>query len=63
VAFTTDSGVGKSTLARVATDLGWQRVGDDLLPIAGRTRTISFNAASNRCTAISYHPGDMPRAP
>jgi hypothetical protein len=34
VALTADSGVGKSTLARVATELGWQRIGDDLLPIA-----------------------------
>ena len=36
VAFTANSGVGKSTLARVAAERGWQRVGDDLLPIAIR---------------------------
>lgn len=34
VAFVADSGVGKSTLARIAHGLGWQRVSDDLLPVA-----------------------------
>lgn len=28
-----DSGVGKSTLAQIATTLGWERVADDLLPL------------------------------
>ena len=36
IAFTANSGVGKSTLAQAAADLGWERVGDDLLPIAER---------------------------
>jgi hypothetical protein len=36
VAFTANSGVGKSTLARVPAERGWRRVGDDLLPIAIR---------------------------
>lgn len=40
IAFTAQSGVGKSTLARVAADLGWQRIGDDLLPIARRDGRI-----------------------
>lgn len=34
VAFVADSGVGKSTLALIARGLGWQRAGDDLLPVA-----------------------------
>ncbi len=40
VAFTAHSGVGKSTLARVATDLGWERVADDMLPITERAGRI-----------------------
>lgn len=34
VVFVADSGVGKSTLARISAALGWRRVSDDLLPIA-----------------------------
>lgn len=34
VVFVADSGVGKSTLARLSAALGWRRVSDDLLPIA-----------------------------
>lgn len=30
---TAESGVGKSTLAAIATRMGWQRVADDLLPL------------------------------
>ncbi len=36
IAFTANSGVGKSTLAQAAADFGWERVGDDMLPIAER---------------------------
>ncbi len=40
IAFTAESGVGKSTVARDAARLGWQRIGDDLLPIARRDGRI-----------------------
>lgn len=60
--FTADSGVGKSTLARVADVLGWQRVGDDLLPIAdcdGRIVALPHFPQPKLDTSQQY-PADAP---
>jgi hypothetical protein len=64
VAFTADSGVGKSTLARVAADLGWQRVGDDMLPIAVRDGQVVAlpHFPQPKLTDSQQYPTDAPQA-
>lgn len=60
VAFTAQSGVGKSTLARVAADQGWVRVADDLLPIADRDgRLVALpHLPQPKLTALQQYPSD-----
>jgi hypothetical protein len=60
VAFTASSGVGKSTLARVAAERGWQRVADDLLPIANPSGTIVAlpHFAQPKLEAGQQYPAD-----
>lgn len=64
VAFTAQSGVGKSTLARIAKDLGWERVADDLLPIARRDGCIVAlpHLPQPKLTARQQYPADAESA-
>lgn len=64
VAFTADSGVGKSTLARVAAASGWQRVADDLLPVAQKGgRIVALpHLPQPKLDASQQYPPDAPPA-
>lgn len=64
IAFTAESGVGKSTLARVAAASGWQRVADDLLPVAQQLgRIVALpHFPQPKLDASQQYPADAPPA-
>ncbi len=63
--FCAPSGIGKSTFARVALALGWQRLADDLLPLArvsdGGIQALPHLQQPKLLPAEQY-PADAPRA-
>ncbi|MGE4071681.1 MAG: hypothetical protein AB7E72_10945 [Lysobacterales bacterium] len=63
--FCAPSGIGKSTFARVAQALGWQRLADDLLPLA-RTSDGGIQALPHlqqpKLLSAEQYPADAARA-
>lgn len=59
-----DSGVGKSTLAQMASDLGWERVADDLLPLRCEQQQIFAlpKLHQPKLTAACQYPSTAPDA-
>jgi hypothetical protein len=61
--FCAQSGVGKSTLARTAKGMGWQRLADDLLPVSLTTEggvVTRPHLDQPKLTAAEQYPTDAP---